>query len=148
MGQALTLNLLDHGRSQGRGWHGAQQGMAWRRQGAVAKSYQSVQKQFTIFFFCLTAQYMGSQFPDGGSNPHAQKWKCGVSTPGLPGKSQWCTVLTTHWCAGSVSAVYMTKTEAPCNHTHPDYRKYSQTYFLVYSIPLRKKGCHNSWSGS
>ena len=48
-----------------------------------------------------------------------------------------------------MSGVYMTKTEAPLNHTHPDYRKYNQTYFLVYSIPLKKKKvCHNSWSGS
>ena len=47
-----------------------------------------------------------------------------------------------------MSGVYMTKTEAAYNHTHPDYRKYSQTYFLVYSIPLKKKVCHNLWSGS
>ena len=38
-----------------------------------------------------------------------------------------------------MSGVYMTKTEAPLNHTHPDYIKYNQTYFLVYSIPLKKK---------
>ena len=40
------------------------------------------------FFFCHGTQHVGSSFPDQVLNPHALHWKRGVSTAGLPGKSQ------------------------------------------------------------
>ena len=40
-----------------------------------------------FFFFGCTAQHVGSQFPDQGSNPCPLQWKCGVLTTGLPGNS-------------------------------------------------------------
>ena len=40
-----------------------------------------------FFFSFLTAQHVGSQFPNQGSNLQPLHWNCGVLTIGSPGKS-------------------------------------------------------------
>ena len=42
---------------------------------------------FYLFTFDRTAQHVGSQFPNQGSNPCPLQWKHGVLTTGPPGKS-------------------------------------------------------------
>ena len=42
----------------------------------------------SFFSFSYAMWYVGSKFPNQRLNPHSQRWKLGVLTTGLPGKSR------------------------------------------------------------
>ena len=57
---------------------------------ANSKSSHNKEILFSISFFDLTTQHVGSQFPNQGLNSLSWQWKHGVLTTGPPGKSLYC----------------------------------------------------------